>query len=135
MTRTKRRAIYAVLLVIAFGFLVAAVRGHPDETTPVRPAAIVAVYPAEDDAEVRQTVVFAELLNDFDGDLTINGRPIPKDQEERLATGNRRIAFTPGQDKEFSAFPAGRNCAVVRYWPVDQGPSAATTYSWCFNLH
>jgi hypothetical protein len=132
---TRRRIVYTIALIIAAVALVAAFMIHPEPTKPVRPRAIVAVSPGEGDTEIRQTEVFAELDPAFDGDLTINGRPIPKDQEDRLQTGNVRIGFTPGKDKEFSSFPPGRNCAVVRYWPTAEGEASATTYSWCFNLH
>jgi hypothetical protein len=136
MTRTRRRLIYAVLLAIAFTALVAAFLIHPDPSAPVRDKAIVAVSPDVGNTEPRQTTVFAELASDYEGALSINNREIPDDQVDRLQTGNNRLAFTPGPDKEFSALPAGRTCARVDFWPAGQTREAASrSYVWCFTLH
>lgn len=135
MTRTQRRLIYTALLLVAGVLMVMAFMIHPEPTKPARPPAVVAVSPGEGDTEIRQTTIFAELASGFDGELRINSRVIPKDQEERLSTGNTRIGFTPGKDKEIPAFPPGHNCAEIRFWPVDEGPQSASNYSWCFTLH
>jgi hypothetical protein len=135
LTRLQRRLVYVAVLIVAGVLMVMAFMIHPEPTKPARPPALVAVSPGEGDTDIRQTTVFAELANGFDGELVIDGRVIPKDQEERLSTGNVRIGFTPGKDKEFSAFPAGHNNAEIRFWPVDEGPHSSTSYSWSFNLH
>jgi hypothetical protein len=132
---TRRRVAYILALAVAAGALVVAFMGHPEPVKPARPKAVAALSPGEGDTDIRQTEVFVELDPAFDGDLIINGTVIPKDQEDRLQTGNVRIGFTPGNGKEFSSFPAGRNCAVVRFWPLAEGEGSAATYSWCFNLH
>jgi len=132
---TPRRLLYTLALTVAAVALVVAFMGHPEPTKPSRPRAIVALSPGEGDTDIRQTEVFAELDPSFDGELVINGTVIPKDQEDRLQTGNVRIGYTPGKGKEIGSFPAGRNCAVIRYWPTSEGEASATSYSWCFNLH
>jgi hypothetical protein len=135
MSPTRRRIIYAVALIAAGIAGVSAFLIRPEPTKPARPPAIVAVSPADGDSVLHQSEVFAEIDGAFDGELSINGHVIPKDQEERLQTGNTRIGFTPGNDKDFSSFPAGRNCAAIRYWPISEGEASSSTYSWCFNLH
>jgi hypothetical protein len=135
MSPTRRRIIYAFALVAAGIAGVSAFLIRPEPTKPTRPPAIVAISPGEGDTDIRQTTVFAEIDSAFDGELSINGHVIPKDQETRIQTGNTRIGFTPGKDKDFSSFPAGRNCAAIRYWPISEGEASSSTYSWCFNLH
>lgn len=136
MTRTRRRIIYVLLLAVAFAALVTAFMIHPEPTKPVRDKAIIAVSPDEGETEPRQTTVFAELTADYEGVLSINAHEIPLDQIDRVSTGNNRVAFTPGPDKEFRALPAGRNCARVDFWPTGQTREAASrSYVWCFNLH
>ena len=135
MTRTRRRLVYGVLLAIAAVSAVAAFLIHPEPTKPDRPPAVVAVSPIEGGTEVRQTTLFAELGPQFDGELSFNGRPIPKDQLDVLQTGNVRLSFSPGPEKEFKSFPAGRACAAVTYYPRSEGPTASSSYSWCFTLH
>ena len=44
-------------------------------------------------------------------------------------------SFTPGSGKQFSAFPPGRRCATVTFYPKAEGPAASSNYSWCFDLH
>jgi hypothetical protein len=126
MTSMRRRALYALLLSIA---AVAAVMA------PDRPVAVVAVSPVEGATEPRQTTLFAELDPTFSGELSFQGRAIPMDQLDIIQTGNVRLSFTPGPGKEFSAFPPGRNCAEVTFFPKAEGQASTSTYSWCFTLH
>ena len=132
---TRRRAVYTVLLLLAAVLFVAAFMIHPEPTKENKPAAVVAVSPGNGDTEVRQTTLFAELGAEFDGELSFDGRSIPKDQLDVLQTGNVRLSFTPGPGKEFTAFPAGRHCASVSYFPRTEGSASLTNYSWCFTLH
>jgi len=135
MTRNRRRVIYGVLLTIAFGCLIAAVLLSADPEDVDRPQGVFAVSPVENATEVRQATVSAEIDADFDAALIINRTEIPKDQTDFLQTGNMRVSFTPGEGKEFSRFPSGRNCARIVFWPI--GEDRATTsrdYGWCFTL-
>lgn len=135
MTRTRRRVVYGVLLTIAFGCLIAAILLSADPEDIQRPTGVVAVSPVENATEVRQATIFAEVDADYEAVLFINRTEIPKDQLDFLQTGNLRVSYTPGQDKEFERFPSGRNCARVVFWPI--GQDRATTsrdYGWCFTL-
>ncbi len=135
MPRGRRFAIYGVLLVIAFAALIGAIVSTGDPEEVVRPDDVIAVSPIENANEVRQATVFAEVTATHDAVLNINGTEIPLDQMDRLQTGNLRVSFTPGDGKEFTRFPAGRNCARVDYWPVGQvRENTSKSYSWCFNL-
>lgn len=135
MTVTRRRIIYAVLLAVAFTALIAAFLLTPEPDPPDRPVDIVAVSPEENANEVRQVTVFAELSGDHEAALIINNAEIPADQVDLLQTGNLRIAFVPGEGKEFERLPAGRTCARVEYWPRGQvRETTAKAYAWCFNL-
>jgi hypothetical protein len=133
--RTRLRIIYTVLLAVAAVLFVAAFLIHPEPTKPPRPKAVLAVYPAEGDRDIRQTTVFAELDPAFKGSLTIDGRLIPDDQVDTIQTGGNRISFTPGPGKEFTALRPGNNCAAVRFYPISEGETAVSSYSWCFNLN
>lgn len=133
--RKIRRLIYAALLSVAAVSFVGAFFLFEPEEELVRPQAIRSVSPIEDAQEVRQTSIYAELSPGFDGELTLDSRPIPLDQTDKLLTGGNRIGFTPGPEKEFSKFSPGKHCATVMYWPVAEGRDSASTYRWCFELH
>jgi hypothetical protein len=135
MTATRRRIIYALLLAVAFAALVSAFLLTPEPDPPDRPVDVLAVSPEENANEVRQATVFAELGGDVDAALIINNKEIPDDQVDRLQTGNLRIAFVPGEGKEFERLPGGRTCARVEYWPRGQvRENTSKAYAWCFNL-
>jgi hypothetical protein len=134
--RTKRRVVYAVLLAIAFGCLIAAVLLSADPEDIDRPDGLIAVSPVENATEVRQATVFAEVSVAYKARLVINRVDIPDDQASELLTGNRRVSFTPGEGKEFKRFPSGRNCVRVVYWPAEEQETVDNTrdYGWCFTL-
>jgi hypothetical protein len=132
---TRRRVVYTVLLTVAAVAFVAAFLIHPEPTTPDRPPAVVAVSPEEGATALRQSEIFAELGPDFAGELVFDGKAIPMDQLDVIQTGNVRLSFTPGAGKEFTAFPVGRHCATVMYYPRAEGPASTTSYGWCFELH
>lgn len=135
MTKTRRRAIYTVLLGIAFACLIAAILLSADPEDVDRPEGVIAVSPVENASEVRQVSVFAEVSADYDAALIIDRVEIPQDQTDELLTGNRRVSFTPGEGKEFERFRSGRVCARVEYWPVEkQREETSRSYSWCFTL-
>lgn len=135
MTATRRRIIYVLLLGVAFAALVLAFLLTPEPDAPARPSEIVAVSPVENANEVRQATVYAELAGDVDAALIINNNEIPDDQLDRIVTGNLRVAFSPGEGKEYTRFPAGRNCARVEYWPRGQvRENTSKSYAWCFTL-
>ncbi|HET9444012.1 MAG TPA: hypothetical protein VFO65_11855, partial [Acidimicrobiales bacterium] len=103
-----------------------------EEQPPVRRAGLVRFEPAAGTVFVRQGAIAVELGFGYDGELSVNNRPIPDDQVDRIA-GINRLSFTPGPGKELEALPEGRNCVSVTFWTTAAGrESAGRPFSWCF---
>ena len=133
---TRRRIVISLLLAVAFAALLASANAHHDaKPAPPYPAPIASLYPRPATPSIeRQTAVFAELKPGYDGRLEIDDRKIPDDQIQRLATGNMRLVFTPGEGREFTQFRPGLNHATVVYWRTGTDPNSGTAYTWYFNL-
>lgn len=141
----RQRLIIAALLIIAVGGLVWAGMHTDQETPDIRTtgktsAPVVAQVPKAGDEVLRQSQVGVQLRPGFEGDLTIEGHVIPRDQlvgkgaKNEAPTPPEYIFFTPAAGQELERLPSGNVCASVRYWRTSEGDAAAQTFQWCFKV-
>lgn len=143
-----------IVLALAFGVLLLVIAAGRDDTTvpsETGNARVVAQFPLPDAQAPRQTQVGVELVEGFDGRLTIAGTPIPEEQldgardpatltEEQLRkfgirpNNRNRLFFTPGPDKVLESIPEGEVTVVVTYFRDRQPDVDAGTYSWTFTV-
>jgi len=124
-------AITGVLAVAALSLYVG-LQAKAEEPPPVRVAGLIRIFPQPGTVALRQDAFGAELEFGYEGRLEINGHAIPDDQLDRIA-GINRLSYSPGEGKEITALPEGRNCVDVYFWRASTGEaSAGPPRSWCF---
>ena len=97
------------------------------------PAAVESVQPASGSNVLRQTEIVADLAAGLEGQLSLNGRPAPRD-EVRVVSGLNQYAFSPAASEEFDDLN-GLVCAVITYWRAGGSFEAPLgSYRWCFTL-
>lgn len=126
----------AVVSVLLWGGL--AQRNGPAQAA--RPVEIQGLLPNEGDLTPPQGGIQVDLRDEFTGQLSFDGTPIPADQ----TTGDPNlgiIEFQPGPGKQFTEWPKGAHSAVIEWWPrTIPSPEAARqkgqlrSYSWAFNV-
>ena len=131
-TAVRRSIIAALLLVVA---VAAYGLTRLDSSESAASSEIVqSVSPANNAQALQRDPVIVDLESGWDARLTIDERPIPDDQLERV-TQQGKITFTPGPGKAFELVPAGRNCVSMTYWQIRTGQEQSFVYpSWCFTV-
>lgn len=143
-----------IVLALAFGVFLLIKATQRDSTellTDTGNARVAARFPLPDAQTPSQSQVGVELVEGFDGTLTIAGTPIPEEQldgardpstlsAEQLAkygvrpNNRNRLFYTPGPDKVLESIPEGEVTVVVTYHR-DRQPTVDTgTYSWTFTV-
>jgi hypothetical protein len=130
----RRILITALLALAAGGFFYAFTRPTEHQQPALKDPVVKHVEPAPGDRALRQTEILADLDPTYTGALTIDDRPIPDDQLQRIA-GLNRVSFTPGEGKEITKLDAGRHCAVVEFWPTSSPDTPHRRFPWCFEVH
>jgi len=120
-----------VLGMVLFLFVVAFSQSE-DETVPQLPKAVVRVFPADGDVNLRQDRIGIQLAQGYTGTLKLDRTLIP-DDELKPITGFSGFSYTPGDDVAGTpALAEGRHCATARYWRTTEAPETGTDYTWCF---
>jgi hypothetical protein len=133
MPKAVRRSIIAALLLIV-AVAVYGLTQLDGSTSNASTQIVQSVSPANNAQALQRDPVEIDLETGWDAKLTIDERPIPDDQLDRV-TQQGKITFTPGPGKAFEIFPAGRNCVTMTYWQVRTGPEQSFVYpSWCFTV-
>lgn len=148
--RWPRRAAMAVAFGAALLFVVVTLQNSPhdsNEPDPVADPAVVRREPEPGMHVLRQSAVGVELLEGYDGRLTIDGVDIPEDQLDGaigpdhpgydpslgIRPNNRHLVFfTPGEDKVIDRYPSGEVHVTAHFWRIADGESAARSISWAF---
>ncbi len=134
MNPLLRRVLMILLPFVGIGFFVAAALVGGSNENAVLPEGVEALFPNENAKTLAQDRVGADLQFGWAANLTINGTPIPADQLDQ-DSGLNQVAFTPGKGKALEELQPNKNCVVVEFWRVLDGPSASNpTRSWCFNV-
>ena len=147
---TRRRVVSSLLLAVATAGLVAglwdSVDGGGTTAPQSRPAAVLAVFPAEGAASLRQEPIGARLADEYTGEIEVDARPIPADQTERPPVGSgpnapaprglsglNQVSFTPGPGKEIESLEPGTHTARIVYWrKIGESREQAAVYTWTF---
>ena len=146
---TRRRVVSSLALAIATALLIVGLQESQDggvELRRSRPAAVRRVFPTEGASSLRQEPIGAQLVDEFTGELEVDGRAIPLDQLERPEaaagdnapaarglTGLNQVSFTPGPGKEIESLAPGRHTARILFWRrADQTRAQAASYGWEF---
>jgi hypothetical protein len=145
--------IAAGLVLVGFGIIVS-VTG--DEASNL-PDEIESVVPVTDAVQVlSQSNVVVDLQTGYTGVLIIDGVELATidlfevDEAAELdlepgrqvslppATvyegGNATLTFTPSEGAPIEEFTSGRHEVQVVFWPVEEGRSSASSYTWVFNV-
>lgn len=130
-----RRVVLSLLLAAAAGGLwISFAQTRTHEGPRYVDTAIEAVYPGAGDLELRQTRIGIDLQAGYTAVLFVDGREIPEDQVERIASLGQ-VFYTPGAGKETGALSPGRHCGTALLWRDVQTRETGRRYSWCFNVH
>jgi len=118
------------------------------------PEAIESVNPVPEAVQtLSQSSVFVDLRPEHYGRLTIDGIEIetvniddvvrgpatPGSQVDLpkvtiYEPGNATLTFTPSAGAPIERFTTGRHTVKLTYWPLIDGPTAARTYTWTFDV-
>jgi hypothetical protein len=136
-----RVAIVLGVLVIGVNILIWGGRSQVNGPATIqRPAEIVSLQPNESDELLPQGEVGAQLRANLQGQISIDGRPIPQDQVTSTPTLGT-IAFDPGPGKDIQEFSKGGHTAVLEWWPITLPTAEAAkaqhqlrSYTWSFNV-
>ena len=144
-----RRLVIVAVLACAFGLLIYGFQDTGGTGGDERDDAILRLVPDRNDRVLRQAEVGAELKPGYDGRLSINGVAIPEEQmegaltpealsqlsESELGQGVRpnnknSVRFQPGPGKAVTDLDTGAVEVRLRYWPIEDGPDNAKTFTW-----
>lgn len=136
-------------LVLVIVGLSTAVTGREAQDLP---AQIQSINPVRSAAQVqRQEKVEVDLIDGYTGVLIINNVELPVIGLDELPPaspgqqvdlplsvifepGNNTLSFQPAKGALISEYQTGVNTAVVRYWKIVDGPAAARSFTWQFNV-
>ena len=164
VTRTTRRGIdrglFIASFVIACGIILigwaVAVAVTGDDGID-RPEAIESVQPVENAVQVlQQERIVVDLLAGYEATLVVDGielpttvigqsdidpqaQPAPGQQVDLPTTavfdpGNAVISFQPVEGAPIESFTQGTHEARVIFWKIEDGPEAARSYRWEFEV-
>ena len=140
--RLARVAVVVLLLAGATTVLIVAVSSQRTQEGPLieLPAALVRVLPEPGAVGFRQDIVGADLRNDFQGTVAIDGRDIPLDQVTVSELGPvRRISYQPGAGRAIGQLEPGAHTATVYWWDAvgpapDSYDESVASFSWSFTV-
>jgi hypothetical protein len=148
-TKLTRRFIVAGGLLIAANFLIFAGLSHNDTSRPPLPSQIEQLFPNPQEVIRPQETVGADLRDTLQGQLYINGAPVPADQisgDPNLGIVTFRPGCagagptTPGFECAYREFRPGTYNLRIDYWPRIESASDARrkgelgSYSWSFKV-
>ena len=144
MTRPEHPARVAIVVIVAVIAVNAAIFGalaqRDGPAAKQRPPAIQVLYPQEGELQAPQASVGADLLNEYTGQLLIDGNVIPQDQISGDPTLGQ-VIFEPGPDKDLRELREGPHNAVIEYWPISvkdadqaRAKKLLSSYSWSFEV-
>lgn len=135
--RTRRlqphHAVYALLLVVVAVSVFVLFKKSQTNGVNVAGGAIEQVIPAPGSKILSQDQIGIDLAPGYEGELTLNGTPIPLDELTVVPQLNQ-VTFKQTATSETQLIPAQQNCVVATYWPSASGPSQSSTYPWCFTV-
>ncbi len=118
------------------------------------PSVIESVAPVPDAVQVlAQSQVIVDLAEGYEGRLVIDGQEFDTIRLDEIVSadvepgaqidvppgvvfepGNATLTFTPGEGAPIERFDPGTHTVSVIYWRTDEGPRAARSYRWSFEV-
>ena len=103
----------------------------------------------------QQTRVFVDFVDGYEGILIIDGIELPVVALDELGSapgvstpapgeqislppvavyepGNATITYSPVEGGPIEEFATGQHTITVQYWPIEEGPSSARSFTWDF---
>jgi hypothetical protein len=135
-----RVAIVAIGLLVAANLALLGVLWQETGTeADNRPAAIEDLFPIEGSVVRPQEAFGANLSDNLQGVLYMDGVRLPEDQysgDEELG----QVIYQPGEDKDIEELDAGEHVAIVEWWERDTTEDDARaarevfSYTWRFTV-
>ena len=149
-----RLGILLVLLVAGAILYWGGSRAEVTQPTGTGDLVVRRISPGDGSKALRQTEIGADLLDGYDGRLTINDEPIPEDQMEgvvdptspeaarlpadqqaQLRPNNRnRVFFLPGPGKVIEKLPQGEITITVTYFRDGQPTVGRGSLTWTIDV-
>ena len=104
-----------------------------DSATNLDDGHIERLIPSPGAKILQQDLIGIDLAPGYEGELTLNGIPLPLDQVTWVPELNQ-ITFRAGPGKAIEQLEPGQNCMVATYWQSAYGPSESSLHSWCFTV-
>lgn len=118
------------------------------------PSAIESVSPVPGAVQVlAQSQVVVDLATGYEGRLVIDSREFDTIRLDEIGSadvepgaqvdvppgvvfepGNSTLTFTPGEGAPIERFAPGTHAVSVIYWKIEEGPRAARSYGWSFEV-
>ena len=123
--------VVAAVAIAVVGFTFVTGGGSDDRTVTDNPA-IDAISPTRGAEVLQQEIVSLDLGPGYEGSIDrINDVVIPPAESTFDPTRNI-VSFDPGPGKVIEALLPDQNCVSARYWLSAEGPTLASTFTWCF---
>lgn len=159
MSRGRRRPIDRTMLLIsaglAIGFILI-IAGLLSATTgrdALRlPDEIELVDPSPGDSVLGQSEILVDLVPGYTGELVIDGQTLPVVEivaaanpepgqdiapdtlVTRFDLGTNTLRFLPQEGAPIERLEQGPHTVKVVYWRIDEGPTAARSFTWQFDV-
>lgn len=116
------------------------------------PAQIQSINPVRSAAQVQmQEKIQVDLIDGYTGVLVVNNIELPVVSLDALAPalpgqqvelpltvifepGNNTLSFQPAKGALIERYNTGVNTVLVRYWKILDGPGAARSFTWQFDV-
>jgi hypothetical protein len=136
------------LLLVVLG-LNASVTGREAENLPPQ---IQSINPVRSATQVQmQEKIQVDLIDGYTGVLVVNNIELPVTRLDSLPAakpgqqvdlpltvifepGNNTLSFQPAKGALIEKYNTGVNTVVVRYWKTVDGPAAARSFTWQFDV-
>jgi hypothetical protein len=125
--------VYVVLLIVVAVSVFVLFKKSQTNGVNLDDGTIEQLIPAPGSKILSQDEVGIDLAPGYEGELALNGTPIPLDELNVVPQLNK-ITFKQTSSSETQLVPAQQNCLTATYWPSASGPSQSTTRSWCFSV-
>lgn len=155
LTRSRReRVLISVIVGAGLALIIAGFNSATTGRDAQRiPDAIERMNPGPDDRVPQQSQIVVDFVEGYEATLTIDDVELTVTRLDEITAegnalkpgsqvnipptaiydpGNFAISFLPQPDAPFERWSQGEHEAVVRYWKIADGPSAARTFRWTF---
>lgn len=120
----------AAVAVAVVGF--AFTGGGGDDLTVSDNPAIEEISPTRGAEVLQQEPITVDLAPGYEGTIErLNDIVIPPAEVSFDPTRNI-VTFDPAEGKVIETLLPDQNCVTARYWLIAEGPTLASTFTWCF---